>query len=113
MNVTSQGIGPSTGTWSKMGLGWTLYYGRDSPGFNHFPRGLHLHSSIGTGISDGSSEEIYKCTPYKCTHQYMGEQLERRGDFACWVQDDEHDPDLKLSMEESTGFFIATGTVQT
>ena len=68
MNVTLQGLGPSTSTWSKMGLGWAPYYGQDSPGFNHFPKGLHRHSSVGTGISDRSGEKIYECVPYKNTH---------------------------------------------
>ena len=52
-------------TWSKTGLGWMPYYRQDGPGFNHFPKGLHLHSSIVTRISDRSSEEIYERMPYK------------------------------------------------
>ena len=42
-----------------------LYNRRDGPGFNHFPRGLHCHSSVGTGISGRSGEEIYRCVSYE------------------------------------------------
>ena len=65
----SQGLGPSMSAWSKMGLGWMPYYRCDSPGFNHFPKGLCLHSSVGTGILDRRSEEIYEHAPYKHTPQ--------------------------------------------
>ena len=64
--MVSWGLGLSMSTRSKMGLGWTLYYKQDSLGFNHFPRGLCLPSSVVTGISDRSGKEIYKHILYKC-----------------------------------------------
>ena len=71
MNMTLWGLGPSMSMsmWSEIGLGWMLYYRRDGPGFNHFPKGLHLHSSIGSGISGRSGEEIYEHMPYERTPQ--------------------------------------------
>ena len=63
--MVSWGLWPSMGMWGKTGLGWTPYYRWDSLGFNHFPRGLCLPSSVVTGISDRSSKEIYKCMPYE------------------------------------------------
>ena len=37
----------------------------------------------------------------------LGEHIERGGDFMRQMWDYEHVPDLMLSMEESTEFFIA------
>ena len=61
----SWGLGPSTSAWNETGLGGTLYYRQDGLGFNHFPKGLHLPSSVVTRILDRSGEEICGHAPYK------------------------------------------------
>ena len=61
--MVSWGLGPSMSTWSKTGLGWTLYYRRDGLGFNHFPKGCcctHVHILITLpAISYGQLSSVF------------------------------------------------------